>query len=33
MKHFNFEDIEVGYEVSFNSEITEEKMQKFSEIT
>ena len=33
MKHFNFEDIEVGYEVSFNYEITEEKMQKFLEIT
>ena len=33
MKHFNFEDIELGYEVSFNYEITEEKMQKFLEIT
>lgn len=33
MKHFNFEDIEIGYEVSFNYDITEEKMQKFLDIT
>ena len=33
MKHFNFEEIDVGYEVSFDYNITDDKMQKFLEIT
>ena len=33
MNHFKFEDIKIGDEVEFSYEITEDKMNKFRDIT